>query len=300
MNPLRGPTSHALGWPLPGLPAVILEQPMVLSAVLPGFVIGASLGLLGGGGSILTVPIFVYVLGFGPRDAIAMSLAVVGVTSAVGVLGHLRRGNVDLRTALVFGAAGMVGTFAGTRVSAFVSGPLQLAIFGTAMIAAAGFMLLDRAEMAGENSQRTGAAMLVLIIIEALAVGLLTGLVGVGGGFLIVPALVMLKVPVRTAVGTSLAVIVMNCAVGFYGYIDQANFAWEAMALVTAGTLPGIWAGTYFHHRVSQERLRRGFAVFLLVVAAFILYENLPTVLASETRRSRTDLPDRAVHVSPA
>jgi uncharacterized membrane protein YfcA len=193
----------------------------------------------------------------------------------------------------------MVGTFAGTRAAAFVSGAVQLAMFGAAMLAAASLMYRGRPEPSADIRQRAGAATLAFVIIAALAVGVLTGLVGVGGGFLIVPALITLKVPMRKAVGTSLAVIVMNCAVGFYGYLDRANLAWGAMALVTAGTLPGIWAGSYLHHRVSQERLRRGFAVFLLVVAAFILYENLPTVVAGAARRSSAERPDRAVHRRP-
>jgi uncharacterized protein len=263
---------------------------MVWSAIVPGVVIGASLGLFGGGGSILTVPIFVYVLGFAPTDAIAMSLVVVGITSAVGVGGHLRRGNVRVRIALVFGAAAMVGTFAGTRAATFVAGTAQLAIFGGVMLAAAVFMYRGRPEpSAEERTARVSGAALIVVIAQALAVGVLTGLVGVGGGFLIVPALVMLKVPMRTAVGTSLVVIAMNCTVGFYGYLGRAHFAWDAVALVTAGTLPGIWAGTILHHHVSQERLRRGFAVFLLVVAAFMLYRNLPAALKAATDRSLPD-----------
>jgi uncharacterized protein len=260
---------------------------MVLSAIVPGVVIGAALGLLGGGGSILTVPIFVYVLGFAPMDAIAMSLAVVGVTSIVGSVGHLRHGNVSGRIALVFGVAAMAGTFAGTRLAAFVPGTAQLAIFGAVMLAAALFMYRGPRLSASEEAVTgSSGAALALVMVEAVAVGLLTGLVGVGGGFLIVPALVMLRVPMRTAVGTSLVVIAMNCAVGFYGYLGRAHFAWDAMALVTAGTLPGIWIGTAAHQHVSQERLRRGFAVFLLAVGAFILYRNLPSAFTAASQPS--------------
>ncbi len=256
---------------------------MSSAAVALGLVIGASLGLLGGGGSILTVPIFVYVLGFPAKAAIAMSLGVVGVTSAVGALGHWRVGNVNVRTGATFGALAMAGTYVGTRLAADISGATQLAIFGVVMIVAAAFMFRGRTPDAGGEHTRPEA--LALVVFESLAVGLLTGLVGVGGGFLIVPALVLLAMPMRQAVGTSLLIIATNCAVGFYGYLGHAHFAWSSMALVTVGTLPGIAVGTYLHRFVSQEVLRRGFAVFLLMVAGFILYQNLGTVLAAVPHR---------------
>ena len=257
---------------------------MAAVAIALGLLIGASLGLLGGGGSILTVPIFVYVLGFPPKEAIAMSLAVVGVTSLVGVAGHWRAGNVNLRTGATFGAVAMVGTFAGTRLSALLSGATQLAIFGVVMLVAATFMFRGRRSPDATAGRRRGAAM-ALVVVEGLAVGLLTGLVGVGGVFLIVPALVLLALPMREAVGTSLLIIATNCAVGVAGYLGHIHFTWISMALVTAGTLPGISLGTYLHRFVSQDALRRGFAVFLLFVAGFILYQNLGTVLAAVAHR---------------
>lgn len=251
-------------------------------AIALGVMIGASLGLLGGGGSILTVPIFVYILGFPPKEAIAMSLAVVGVTSAVGAAGHWRAGNVNVRTGATFGAVAMAGTFAGTRLAAFLSGTTQLAIFGAVMLVAAAFMFRGRRD--DTSSRRHGSNTATsLVMLEGLAVGLLTGLVGVGGGFLIVPALVLLALPMSTAVGTSLLIIAANCAAGFYGYLGQIHLTWTSMALVTAGTLPGIALGTWLHRFVSQAVLRRGFAIFLLLVAAFILYQNLGTVLAAIT-----------------
>ena len=258
---------------------------MPATAAALGLVIGASLGLLGGGGSILTVPIFVYVLGFPPKEAIAMSLGVVGVTSTVGALGHWRSGHVNVRTGATFGSVAMVGTFVGTRLAAYLSGTTQLAIFGLAMLVAAAFMF--RGRRAPETSgDHTRGATIALVVLEGLAVGLLTGLVGVGGGFLIVPALVLLAMPMRQAVGTSLLIIATNCAVGFYGYLGHVHFTWSSMALVTAGTLPGIAVGTYLHRFVSQIALRRGFAVFLLMVAGFILYQNLGIVLAAVSHRS--------------
>ncbi len=257
---------------------------MVAMAVALGVMIGASLGLLGGGGSILTVPIFVYILGFPAKEAIAMSLAVVGVTSAVGAIGHWRAGHVDVRTGAAFGTVAMVGTFAGTRLAGFLSGTTQLAIFGVVMLLAAAFMFRGRRD--SPAAERRAGAATSLVMLEGLAVGLLTGLVGVGGGFLIVPALVLLALPMRTAVGTSLLVIAGNCAAGFYGYLGQVPLTWLSMALVTAGTLPGIALGTWLHRFVPQDKLRRGFAVFLLLVAAFILYQNLGTLLPALARRA--------------
>jgi uncharacterized protein len=256
---------------------------MFVSAIALGVVIGASLGLLGGGGSILTVPIFVYVLGFPPKEAIAMSLAVVGTTSAVGAATHWRAGNVNLRTGATFGAVAMAGTYAGTRLASFLSGATQLVIFGVVMLVAAAFMFRGRRAAAPTDAPGPGLS-IGLVVAEGVAVGLLTGLVGVGGGFLIVPALVLLGMPMRHAVGTSLLIIATNCVVGFYGYLGHVHLTWSSMALVTAGTLPGISIGTYVHRFVSPEGLRRGFAVFVLLVAGFILYQNLGTVMTAFAR----------------
>lgn len=255
------------------------------AAPLLGLAIGAALGLLGGGGSILTVPIFVYVLGYPAKDAIAMSLAVVGVTSLVGVLGHWRSGNVRGRTAVVFGGVAMGGTLAGARAAALLTGTTQLVLFGCVMLGAATVMFRGarRASMAAASApaKHGGAA----LVAAALGVGALTGLVGVGGGFLIVPALVMLGLPMRAAVGTSLLVIAGNCAVGLYGYLGQVHLAWADAALVTAGTVPGILAGTYANQFVPQATLRQAFAVFLVLVGAFILYQNSGAILAPPSAR---------------
>ena len=246
-----------------------------MTGVALGFVIGLSLGLLGGGGSILTVPVFVYVLGFGAKESIAMSLAVVGTTSLVGAVGHWREGHVNVRVASIFGAVAIVGTYLGTRLATRLTGAEQLAIFATMMLVAAGVMLRGRQTDAGPPTARTSNV--ASATIQGLVVGSLTGLVGVGGGFLIVPALVWGGLPMRDAVGTSLLVIAMNCVVGFYGYAGQVKIAWLSVALVTAGTMPGIATGTYAMRFVSQQTLRRGFAVLLFGVAFYMLYRTLGT-----------------------
>lgn len=268
---------------------------MELLGLVLAAVIGLSLGLLGGGGSILTVPIFVYVLGFGAKEAIAMSLAVVGAVSAFGAAGHWRSGNVNLRVGLIFGVVAMAGTYGGARLAVYFSGATQLALFAVVMLLAAFFMLRrpkpaangdallaesgDDEAVADAVVQEGGVDVahmpLGLIVMEGLAVGVLTGLVGVGGGFLIVPALVLLgKVPMKQAVGTSLLVIAMKSAAGFAGYLGQVEVPWGFMTLFTAVAVVGILVGTHLVQYVSQAALKRAFAVFLVVMGGFILYQN--------------------------
>lgn len=237
--------------------------------------VGLSLGLLGGGGSILTVPIFVYVGGFAAKSAVAMSLPVVGATSLIGAVSHWRKGNVDLRAALVFGAFAMVGAFAGARLAAWVTGETQLALLGVIMLAAAAGMFHRRAEETSTDKASRSRAFRPVLVTVALGVGLLTGLVGIGGGFLVVPALVLLAgLPMKQAIGTSLIVIAMNSASGLLGYLGSVSISWSYVALFTALASIGILAGAHLVRFVSQQALRRSFAVFLVVMGAFILIQN--------------------------
>lgn len=240
-------------------------------ALVFGAVIGGAFGPLGGGGSILTVPIFVYVLGAEPKPAIAMSLAVVALTSTIGALGHWRAGNVNLRVGAVFAAVAAVGTWLGTRLSVYVPGTVQLSILAAMMAAAAVVMLRGQPPAESPGHARVGPAALV---VAAAGVGALTGLVGIGGGFLIVPALVALGVSMREAVGSSLAIIAANALVGVAGLAGRVPLDWRAVALVAAGTAPGIVLGVRLQPRVTQARLRRGFALLLVVVAALMLYQQ--------------------------
>ena len=240
--------------------------------------IGLSLGLMGGGGSILTVPIFVYVLAFDPKLAIAMSLPVVGVTSLVGAIGHWRAGNLNLKTAAIFGVVAMISAYIGARLAVFLSGAVQLSLLAVIMLAAAISMF--------RNSRRTPAAKtsapseerpasLRLLLPVALCVGLVTGVVGIGGGFLIVPALVLLgRIAMKQAVGTSLLVIAMNCASGFAGYLGRVDIPWMFVLGFTTIAVLGILAGTYLVRYVSQRALKQAFSVFLVVMGTFILVQN--------------------------
>ncbi|MGA9520857.1 MAG: sulfite exporter TauE/SafE family protein [Myxococcaceae bacterium] len=239
--------------------------------------IGISLGLLGGGGSILTVPIFLYVFGFGPRESIAMGLAVVGMTSFVGAAGHWREGNVRAKEALTFGGVAMAGSWTGARLAAWVPGPVQLTIFASVMLVAAGFMYRNASgqKEPAATTEQARPRSLLLTIAASLGVGLLTGLVGVGGGFLIVPALVLLAgLPMKQAVGSSLLVIALNSAVGFVGYLGQVELPWILLGQFTAIAVAGIVAGTRLARYVSPSALKRAFAAFLVVMGAFILFKN--------------------------
>jgi uncharacterized membrane protein YfcA len=242
--------------------------------------IGLSLGLLGAGGSILTVPILVYVLGFAAKEAIAMSLGVVGTVSLVGSLTHWRSGNVVPRTALLFGAFAMGGAYLGARLAGRLTGSAQLAIFaGVMLLAAASMLRRPRYEPPAGGAEPTGLP-LPTIGLVGVGVGVLTGLVGVGGGFLIVPALVLLaRLPMKQAVGTGLLVIAMNSAAGLSGYVGAVRVPWGFMTLFSAVAAAGTLAGAYLVRFVSQLALRRVFAVFLVVMGGFILYRNRGVVL---------------------
>ena len=255
---------------------------MTLLAVVLAALIGLMLGVMGGGGSILTVQVLVYVLGFDPKDAIAASLVVVGATSLFGAVGHWRAGNVNLRVAAIFGVVAMAGTYLGARLAVHLSGATQLTLFAGVMLLAAYFMFRPKkveAEDAGADVPVRDMP-LGLIVAEGIAVGVLTGRVGVGGGFLIVPALVLLgKVPMKQAVGTSLLVIAMKSAAGFAGYWGQVAVRWDFLAVFTAVAIVGILLGTRLTKRVPQHALQRAFAVFLLAMGSFILYQNRRVLL---------------------
>lgn len=243
-----------------------------------GGLIGLSLGLLGGGGSILTVPVLVYVAGFGAKQAIAMSLPVVGTTSLVGAVRHWRDGNVRFRTAAAFGGAAVLGAYLGAKLAVLVSGEVQLVLLAVVMLVAAGFMFRRSPAIPGapgEDAATPQTRPLTALAPIGLGVGLLTGLLGIGGGFLIVPALVLLGgVPMKSAVGTSLLIISLSAATAFVGYAGQVSVPWPDTALFTAAAIAGVLAGAQLGRFVSGAGLRRIFALFLILVGGFVLYRN--------------------------
>jgi len=246
---------------------------MLLGAI--GLLLGLLLGILGGGGSILTVPALVYGAGIGPKTAIAMSLAVVGVTSAVGGVWQWKQGKVQSPVALLFGLSAMAGALVGARLAVFLRGDVQLLLLAAVMVAAAMGMLRGSAATAAAEARRDASERPVLLGITGVAVGVMTGIVGIGGGFLIVPALTLLGgLSMADAVGTSLVIIAMNSAAGFVGTLGHVAVPWQATAVVIIGAVVGIAAGTRIGGRLSAAQLQRGFAAFLLAAAAFIVYAN--------------------------
>ncbi len=244
---------------------------LILSAV-----IGLSLGLIGGGGSILTVPILVYLLGVGPHEAVGMSLAVVGATSILGSYMHWRRDNVDISTGLYFGVAGIIGALLGSPLTKLVSPQVLLLIFGLLMLVVAISMIWRRNHAIDASEHKPH---LVQGILAGLGVGILTGFLGVGGGFLIVPALVFFGgLPMKKAIGTSLFVIFLNCAAGLFGHMSQSTFDWQLTGIVMALAVAGAVVGTILSHRIAAQRLQSMFAVLVLGVAAFLVVKNYAVI----------------------
>lgn len=250
--------------------SAILAITLLLSVV-----IGVSLGLLGGGGSILTVPILAYVAGMDAKEAIAASLFVVGVTSAVSVVSHARHGRVRWRTGLVFGAAGMAGAFAGGILGGYVPGQVLMIAFALMMLATAVAMIRGRRQE--DREPTTGELPVGKVIVEGLVVGLVTGIVGAGGGFLVVPALVLLGgLSMPVAVATSLLVIAMKSFAGLAGYLTSVQLDWPLVLGVTAAAVAGSFVGARLAGIIPEQVLRKGFGVFVLAMAFFILAQELP------------------------
>ena len=245
---------------------------MTVAGLVLALAVGLSLGLLGGGGSVLTVPIFKYVLGFDAKQAIAMSLVVVGALSLIGAVRHWRAGRVDVRVAAIMGGIAIPASYAAARLAALISGALQLSMFAVVVCVAAISMLRPR----NDDDETAAPAHIARLFPAALGVGALTGLIGVGGGFLIVPTLVLFGgVPMKVAIGTSLLVIAANCAAGFAGYVGQhVPIAWVPVAEFTAIAALGIFGGVHLCEYVSPARLRRGFAILLLGVGIAVLAQG--------------------------
>ncbi|MGO2532844.1 sulfite exporter TauE/SafE family protein [Arthrobacter rhombi] len=247
---------------------------LLLTLVL-SVLIGLSLGLLGGGGSILTVPILTYVAGMNPKEAIAASLFVVGATSAVSAVSHARNGRVKWRTGLVFGAAGMAGAFGGGLLGGHIPGTVLMIAFALMMVATSLAMIRGRKN--GGAQGYDGDLPLGKVILEGLVVGLVTGLVGAGGGFLVVPALALmggLSMPV--AVGTSLVVIALKSFAGLGGYLTTVSLDWALVSGVTAAAILGSLVGARLAGKIPENALRKGFGVFVLAMGVFVLVQELP------------------------
>ena len=248
--------------------------------------IGLAVGVLGSGGSILTTPMLVYLVGFDAKQAITASLLVVAVTSSFGLIGHARAGRVIWRTGLIFGGAGMVGAFIGGQIGQHLPGSLLLAAFSIMMGLTAVAMIRGRKKVKGHGP---GAGLpLFRILLDGLVVGFVTGLVGAGGGFLVVPALALLGgLPMPNAVATSLLVVAMKSFAGFFGYLlqfgngslvslnPQTEIDWPVTLIITAGAVIGALLGSRFVGRIHPDKLRKAFGWFVLVMAVFILSQQI-------------------------
>ncbi|MFF4655739.1 sulfite exporter TauE/SafE family protein [Streptomyces sp. NPDC001381] len=249
---------------------------MITLVLIASVLIGISLGVLGGGGSILTVPILVYLAGMDTKEAIATSLFVVGATSLVGLVPHARAGRVRWRTGLIFGAVSMVGAYGGGRLAEYVPGTALLIAFALMMLATAAAMLRKPRKPKAAKPARTELPV-KHVIAEGLVVGAVTGLVGSGGGFLVVPALALLGgLPMSVAVGTSLLVIAMKSFSGLAGHLNGVQIDWNLALMVTAAAVVGSLVGSRFAGRIPQNALRRAFGWFVVVMGVFVLGQQLP------------------------
>jgi uncharacterized protein len=249
--------------------------------------IGISLGLLGGGGSVLALPVLVYVMGVAPKPAIAMTLIIVGSVSLLGSIPHARRGNLNLKIAGIFGSATMLGAYLGARIATLplITSAFQMILFGLSMLVAAGLMIYRSIKTEPDSSENELASIQYVkpackycwlwLMTEGIAVGVLTGLVGVGGGFAIVPALVLLgNIPMRQAIGTSLLIIACNSVAGLLGYLGHVSLDWTLTVSFAFLAGCGTLIGAYLAQFISAKQLQKSLGYFLLAVAAFVLIQN--------------------------
>lgn len=258
----------------------------MLTIILGAIFVGLILGLLGSGGSAVMVPILVYFVGHQAKVSIAESMAIVGAISLAGSVPFARTKRIDWRSVFLFGIPAMIGTFLGAWLGGLASDAVQLIVFGAVLLISAGLMIKD-AFFAKESTQGEKNESFVqlpltlsrggLIVLEGIVVGALTGFVGVGGGFLIVPALVLLgKLPMRIAIGTSLMIIAMKSLVGFFKYqhdLGQNNLSvdWQTIAIFVGIGIAGCMIGQQMNSRLNQRLLKKIFAVFLVLIGGFVI-----------------------------
>jgi len=261
---------------------------MEIAGYIASLFIGVSLGLIGGGGSILTVPVLVYLFGISPTLGISYSLFVVGFTSLVGAFNKYRKGLVNFKTALLFGASSITTVFITRKFIIphvpdvfFKIGSFQvthalfvMVVFAVLMLAASISMILIKKASATENS--TPKKKPVLLLFYGILIGLVTGFLGAGGGFLLIPALVILmKLPMKEAIGTSLLIISLNSLIGFVGDIGRHPIDWRFLFIITTIAISGVFIGGFFNQKVNAEKLKKGFGWFVLVMGIYILVKEI-------------------------
>ncbi len=255
---------------------------------IAALIIGIVLGLIGGGGSILTVPVLVYVLHINPITATAYSLFVVGVSSTAGAIQNLKKGLIDFQTALIFAIPSLIAVY-GTRRYIVPAIPNQLISYKNIiitkeiglMIFFALIMFIASISIIRNDKRKTKPLVksntsYTLILIEGIVVGILTGLVGAGGGFLIIPALVLMaKLPMKKAVATSLLIIAVKSLIGFLGDVENLEIEWHFLLPFTLVAVLGIFLGTYFTRYIEGKKLEKGFGWFVLLMSIYILLKEV-------------------------
>ena len=248
---------------------------MMIFALMSGVLTGLALGIFGSGGGIIVVPALIYLLHLPPKEAIAMGLGIIAITAILSAWDHWRAGNVDLRAAAVFAPLGVAGTYVGAKLGAALPASFQLGLFAAVMYLAA-FRMLRKQTVVGQRTERSDAARATLLVGAGIGVGLLAGVVGVGGGFLIVPAMVLLAgIPMKRAIGTSLAVVSLNSLSGFAGYLGAVAVNYTTMGTFAAVTVLSSFTGARLARQWSAERLKLGFAWSLIVVASYIIIKSV-------------------------
>jgi uncharacterized membrane protein YfcA len=241
---------------------------IALTVALAVFV-GIALGLLGGGGSTLTVPLLAFVAGLDARHAITTALLVVGVTSAVGAVAHARSGRVQWRAALLLGPTGMAGAYLGGRLALYVPGSISMVVFAVIMIVSATVLLNDRRTVEATTEPHLPG---VKTAVLGISVGVVSGMTGAGGGFLLVAALALvggLALPI--AVGTSLVIVTMHCVAALAGRLSGEHVDWRLAVMVTAGAVIGSLIGERMTPKIDPRILRTVFGLLVLLMAAVVI-----------------------------
>lgn len=259
---------------------------MEFAGYVASLFIGVSLGLIGGGGSILTVPVLVYLFAVSPTLAISYSLFIVGITSLVGAYNNYRKHLVNFKTVLLFGSSSITTVFIARKFIIpfvpdvfFTIGSFNvthalfvMVVFALLMVAASVSMIKSKT-IEVENGRKSSPAVL---IVYGILIGLVTGFLGAGGGFLLIPALVILmKLPMKEAIGTSLLIIALNSLIGFLGDLGRHPTDWLMIIIISAISIAGIFIGGYFNQRVNPTRLKKGFGWFVLIMGIYIIVKEL-------------------------
>ena len=248
--------------------------------MISGALVGLVLGLFGSGGSTLAIPLLHYFIGVESKPAIAMSLVVVGVAALYGFYRNWRGGQVSVRSGLILGVSGVLGGFGGAKLSVFLTGEQQLLLFSIIVILAAGSMIKKTFfSKENEGEEQDKEVPLLGGVLAGLAIGVLTGLVGVGGGFLIVPVLHAFGVSLKRAIGTSLMIISFNAASGAMGYIGLVEYDWSLLGSFIATALVATQIGVALVHRLPVVIMKKSFAIFLLILGIAMLIKNSSQVL---------------------